>query len=122
MNIPVTENADQDLADDDTHDFQVFDTRNPLFVADLVCVPTPREGLFKQWFQVANGKQNVSAVASVYGVLVPWYGKNVYILPLQPKPRTGQHHIPKVIANGRQRVRLEQFPEGTELLLGLTGI
>ena len=47
MNIPVTENADQDLADDDTRDFEVFDTRNPLLVADLVRIPTLREGLLK---------------------------------------------------------------------------
>lgn len=57
---PITDEADEDLADDDTHDLEIGDGVDPLHVAGLegapACGPDGRE----EGAQVADGEEDVA--------------------------------------------------------------
>jgi hypothetical protein len=57
---PVTNNTNEDLADNDTDDFEVVDGLCPDFIANLKGRPTCRESSLEEGPDVANGEKNVS--------------------------------------------------------------
>jgi hypothetical protein len=59
--IPVTQNSNQYLTDDDTDDFEVIDGVNPLNIADFVLFPAGGEGGLEKGLEVSNGEEHVTA-------------------------------------------------------------
>lgn len=59
--IPVTQNSNQYLTDDDTDDFQVIDGMDPLDIADFVLFPAGGEGGLEKGLEVTNGEEHVTA-------------------------------------------------------------
>lgn len=59
-NLPITDNSDQDLAEDDTDNLEIVDRVDPLFVANRMIIPAGLERGLKQGFDVSDGEQNVT--------------------------------------------------------------
>jgi hypothetical protein len=57
---PVTDNTNEDLANNDTDDFEVIDGLCPDFIANLIGRPARRESSLEERPDVANGEKNVS--------------------------------------------------------------
>ena len=59
-NLPITDNSDQDLPEDDTDNLEIVDRVDPLFVANRMIIPAGLEGGLKQGFDVSDGEQNIT--------------------------------------------------------------
>ena len=59
-NLPVTNNSDQDLTENDTDNLEIIDSVDPLFVANRMVIPAGLEGGLEQWLDVSDGEQNVT--------------------------------------------------------------
>lgn len=57
---PVTQETNEDLTDNDTHDLEVVDSGNPVFVANLIGLPAGGEGFTEQGADVADREQDVT--------------------------------------------------------------
>jgi hypothetical protein len=57
---PVTQETDENLTDNDTHNLEVVDGGNPVLVANLVGLPARGEGFTEQGTDVADGEQDVT--------------------------------------------------------------
>lgn len=53
---PISEDAHQNLAHDDSADFEVLDRGDPRFVADFVRLPAGWEAGLEEGLQVSDGK------------------------------------------------------------------
>jgi hypothetical protein len=60
VGLPVTQNTDEDLTDDDTSYLKVVDGSNPVGITDFVLAPALRERVLEQGADVGDGKQNVT--------------------------------------------------------------
>jgi hypothetical protein len=52
--IPVTQDPNGDLADDDTDDLEISNGISPTGVADSVVIPAFRENRFEEGLEVSN--------------------------------------------------------------------
>ena len=59
---PVTNEADQNLTNDDTTDLEIVDCLSPRLVANLVAFPTRGESGLQKWSYIANGEEDVSTL------------------------------------------------------------
>ena len=59
--LPVTQDTDQDLTDNDTDNFHIVNGLNPSLIANLVGFPTSRKGGLEEGFDVADGEEHVTA-------------------------------------------------------------
>jgi len=76
--IPITEETDENLSNNDTADLKVGDRLNPGLVTGLVLGPTVLPDSVEKWCQVANREKNVT------GTPVSIYHDNLAIyLPLE---------------------------------------
>lgn len=60
VGLPVTQNTDEDLTDDDTGYLKVVDGSNPVGITDFLLVPALSERVLEQGADVGDGKQNVT--------------------------------------------------------------
>lgn len=61
-NLPVTQETNEDLTDNDTNDFQVGDSLDPVRVADSLVIPAFRPDRLEQGSQVTDREQDVSEI------------------------------------------------------------
>lgn len=57
--IPITNDTDQDLTDDDTADLEIFDGGNPGGVTDRFFFPAGGESFFEERFEVTDREEDV---------------------------------------------------------------
>lgn len=105
---PVTDHTDENLADDDTNDFEVFDRVNPSFVADSVRFPAAGECRGEKRLDVANGEQDVTEGSLVQNAFA-WITSNS---PFEKKTSTRNNHVAHVVADRAQRVLLNHAANG----------
>lgn len=60
IDIPVTEDTDENLTNDNTTDFEILHSRDPSGTADLEVLPTRSEGRVKKGSEIANREQYVA--------------------------------------------------------------
>jgi len=56
---PVADNADADLAEDNTHDFEVADSSNPILGADFIRFPTRRPHGLEEGREIPDRKEGI---------------------------------------------------------------
>lgn len=54
LGLPITENTNQYLTNDDTADFQVFNSSKPGRITSLFVFPAVRERFLEQRFNISN--------------------------------------------------------------------
>jgi hypothetical protein len=68
-NLPVTEDTDEELSDDDPENFEVCDSVNPALVADLIGIPAGWPGFLEERCKVADGEEDVSVTVVSLSIL-----------------------------------------------------
>jgi hypothetical protein len=59
--IPITDDTDQDLADNDSDDLEIGHGVDPLLVADFEGFPAGGPGSLEEGSQVTDGEEDVTA-------------------------------------------------------------
>jgi hypothetical protein len=116
---PITQHTNENLTNDDTKNLHVRDSGDPVLTADLVLLPARTPGSLEQRGQVANGEEHVTKDPSAPKRSQWRKNRNI---PLETETGTWQDRVAEVPANWAQRISLHHGANGTELLLGLSGI
>ena len=63
--LPVADDTNDDLTNDDTDDLEVFNGRNPRGVANGLLAPTLREGGLEKRLDVANREEDIAVISQI---------------------------------------------------------
>lgn len=58
--LPISQDTNKNLANNDTADLQVVNSLDPCFIANFVGFPARGESCSEKGFDIADGKQDVS--------------------------------------------------------------
>jgi hypothetical protein len=60
MTIPVTDDTDKNLTDDDTDNFEILNGADPILGANFIGAPTFRPDSLEKRGQISNGEEHVT--------------------------------------------------------------
>jgi hypothetical protein len=114
MTIPVTDDTNENLTDDDTDDFEILNGADPILGANFIRGPAFRPDSLEKRGQISNGEEYVTLRLSAH-MQVNWVGS----MPFKTETCARQNGIPEVPSDGAQGIGFYHGPQTTQLLLGL---
>lgn len=112
--LRITKVTNEQLTDNDTDNFHVADSGDPVGIASLAALPAVLVGDVEQTGDVTDGEEDVTKVDLLASVSPQI--KSAGYSPFQTQTSTGQDKVAEVVGDGRQGIILDHGPEPGGLL------